>query len=118
MLRARFEDAAFFFGEDLKQPLEDFRPLLKGTTFQRDLGSLFSKSVSLPASPDPCQLHSKLPYQSNARPLIAATTIAAEDSPLHACTCLCTCTCSCTASSKILSPLQQQSEHLDLLLSL
>ena len=49
MLRARFEDAAFFFGEDLKQPLGDFRPLLSGTTFQRDLGSLLSKSVSLAA---------------------------------------------------------------------
>ncbi len=49
MLRARFEDAAFFFGEDLKQPLEDFRPLLTGTTFQRDLGSLLSKSVRIPA---------------------------------------------------------------------
>ena len=49
MLRARFEDAAFFFGEDLKQPLEDFRPLLRGTTFQRDLGSLLSKSVSIPS---------------------------------------------------------------------
>eukprot|EP00798_Chlamydomonas_sp_ICE-L_P032510 gene32510-17216_t len=44
VLRARFEDAAFFYKEDLKQPLEDFRPKLKGTMFQKDLGSLFDKT--------------------------------------------------------------------------
>ncbi|PNW77355.1 hypothetical protein CHLRE_10g433000v5 [Chlamydomonas reinhardtii] len=44
VLRARFEDAAFFYREDLKQPLQDFRPKLSGTTFQKELGSLLAKS--------------------------------------------------------------------------
>lgn len=43
VLRARFEDAAFFYREDLKQKLEDFRPKLRGTMFQKDLGSLYDK---------------------------------------------------------------------------
>jgi glycyl-tRNA synthetase len=49
VLRARFEDAAFFYREDLKRPLRDFRPKLKGTVFHRDLGSLFDKSVRVEA---------------------------------------------------------------------
>ncbi|KAG1677161.1 hypothetical protein FOA52_000967 [Chlamydomonas sp. UWO 241] len=44
VLRARFEDAAFFYREDLKQKLADFRPKLNGTLFQKDLGSLLDKS--------------------------------------------------------------------------
>ncbi|KIY92230.1 glycyl-tRNA synthetase alpha chain [Monoraphidium neglectum] len=44
VLRARFEDASFFYKEDLRQPLEEFRPKLKGTLFQKDLGTLLDKS--------------------------------------------------------------------------
>ncbi|GAX84334.1 hypothetical protein CEUSTIGMA_g11756.t1 [Chlamydomonas eustigma] len=44
VLRARFEDASFFYKEDLKQRLEQFRPKLQGTLFQRDLGSMLDKS--------------------------------------------------------------------------
>ena len=47
VLRARFQDAQFFFQEDLKRPLADFRPLLAGTLFQKDLGTLLDKSVML-----------------------------------------------------------------------
>lgn len=47
VLRARFQDAQFFFQEDLKRPLAEFRPLLAGTLFQKDLGSLLEKSVML-----------------------------------------------------------------------
>ena len=46
VLRARFQDAQFFFQEDLKRPLADFRQLLAGTVFQKDLGTLLDKSVS------------------------------------------------------------------------
>ncbi|WIA13728.1 hypothetical protein OEZ85_007280 [Tetradesmus obliquus] len=49
VLRARFEDAAFFYREDLKQQLADFRPKLKGTLFQKDLGTIFDKSVRVEA---------------------------------------------------------------------
>ncbi|GIL46417.1 hypothetical protein Vafri_3416 [Volvox africanus] len=45
VLRARFEDASFFYREDLKQPLFAFRPKLSGTTFQKELGSLLDKAV-------------------------------------------------------------------------
>ncbi|GLC37301.1 hypothetical protein PLESTB_001138600 [Pleodorina starrii] len=47
VLRARFEDASFFYREDLKQPLEAFRPKLSGTTFQKELGSLLDKTTRL-----------------------------------------------------------------------
>ncbi|KAG2494176.1 hypothetical protein HYH03_007534 [Edaphochlamys debaryana] len=49
VLRARFEDAAFFYREDLRQPLEAFRPELSGTTFQKDLGSLLDKAQRVEA---------------------------------------------------------------------
>ncbi|GBF89751.1 hypothetical protein Rsub_02921 [Raphidocelis subcapitata] len=44
VLRARFEDAAFFYREDLKSTLEELRPKLAGTLFQRDLGTLLDKT--------------------------------------------------------------------------
>jgi glycyl-tRNA synthetase beta subunit len=45
VLRARFEDASFFYDEDLKHSLEDCVPRLKGTLFHRQLGSMFDKSA-------------------------------------------------------------------------
>lgn len=44
VLRARFEDAQFFYSNDLTTPLRDARPRLAGTMFQKDLGSLLDKS--------------------------------------------------------------------------
>lgn len=44
VLRARFEDASFFYDEDLKRPLVSYLPTLKGTMFHNELGSLFDKS--------------------------------------------------------------------------
>lgn len=44
VLRARFEDAAFFYDDDLKRPLADYVPKLEGTLFHRDLGSMLDKS--------------------------------------------------------------------------
>lgn len=44
VLRARFEDAQFFFQEDLKRPLSDFRPQLAGITFHNSLGTMLDKS--------------------------------------------------------------------------
>lgn len=49
VLRARFEDASFFYREDLKTPLEEMRPKLSGTTFQKELGSLLAKSERVEA---------------------------------------------------------------------
>ena len=49
MLRARFEDAQFFYDADLRQPLEAFAPRLAGTQFHKDLGSLAQKSARVAA---------------------------------------------------------------------
>lgn len=43
-MRARFQDALFFYQSDLKQSLEDFKPALAGVAFQKDLGSMLEKS--------------------------------------------------------------------------
>jgi glycyl-tRNA synthetase beta chain len=44
VLRARLYDAAFFFRNDRKRPLEEFRPALAGVDFHRGLGTLLDKS--------------------------------------------------------------------------
>jgi glycyl-tRNA synthetase len=44
VLGARFADANFFFREDLKHKLEEFRPKLSGLIFQTKLGSMLDKS--------------------------------------------------------------------------
>ena len=43
VLRARLNDARFFFDEDLKRPLEAYCEELKGVIFHKDLGSLYDK---------------------------------------------------------------------------
>ena len=43
VLRARLQDARFFFDEDRKKRLEDFVELLKGVTFQKSLGTSYEK---------------------------------------------------------------------------
>ena len=44
VLRARFEDAQFFYNKDRQHRLESFRPQLRTTTFQQGLGSMLDKS--------------------------------------------------------------------------
>ncbi|KAL6760998.1 glycyl-tRNA synthetase beta subunit-domain-containing protein [Haematococcus lacustris] len=44
VLKARFQDAAFFYQEDLKQPLDDLRLKLAGSLFYKGWGSLLDKS--------------------------------------------------------------------------
>jgi len=44
VLRARFNDARFFWDTDQKQPLRDRVTLLKKVTFQKDLGSYYDKT--------------------------------------------------------------------------
>ena len=43
VLRARLEDARFFYDEDRKKKLEDFVEPLKGVVFQKKLGTVFEK---------------------------------------------------------------------------
>jgi glycyl-tRNA synthetase beta chain len=43
VLRARLEDARFYYKDDLKRPLWDLKDDLKSVTFQEELGSIFDK---------------------------------------------------------------------------
>ena len=43
VLRARLEDARFFYDEDRKKSLEDFVESLKGVVFQKKLGTIYEK---------------------------------------------------------------------------
>ena len=43
VLRARLEDARFFYDEDRKKNLEDFVGFLKGVIFQKKLGTIYEK---------------------------------------------------------------------------
>ncbi len=45
VLRARFNDARFFWDADQKIPLRDRVEMLKSVTFQKDLGSYFDKTL-------------------------------------------------------------------------
>jgi glycyl-tRNA synthetase len=49
VLRARFSDANFFFGEDTKKKLEDFLPRLSTLTFHEKLGSMLEKNERIAA---------------------------------------------------------------------
>src|SRR6185312_6238448 len=45
VLRARFNDARFFWQTDQKRPLRERVELLKNVTFQKDLGSYYDKTI-------------------------------------------------------------------------
>lgn len=47
VLKARLDDAAFFFHEDTKQPLEGYVEALKGMAFQKGLGSMYDRTLRL-----------------------------------------------------------------------
>src|SRR5260370_4950937 len=48
VLRARFNDAQFFWNFDNKTPFAERRELLKHVTFQKDLGNYFAKTERMP----------------------------------------------------------------------
>lgn len=47
VVRARLDDAKFFYEEDLKQPLEAYLPQLEQVTFQDKLGSVYQKATRM-----------------------------------------------------------------------
>ncbi len=49
VLRARLEDAEFYYHHDIKQPLESYIELLKGMAFYPKLGSLYDKTERIAA---------------------------------------------------------------------
>ncbi|MBR2525584.1 glycine--tRNA ligase subunit beta [bacterium] len=44
VIKARLDDAVFFFNEDTKKPLSDYVEGLKGMTFQKGMGSIYEKT--------------------------------------------------------------------------
>ena len=44
VIKARLDDAVFFFNEDTKKPLVDYVEALKGVTFQKGMGSVYDKT--------------------------------------------------------------------------
>lgn len=47
VIKARLDDAVFFFNEDTKKPLVDYVEALKGVTFQKGMGTMFDKTQRL-----------------------------------------------------------------------
>ena len=47
VIKARLDDAVFFFKEDTKKPLADYVEALKGVTFQKGMGSMYDKTQRL-----------------------------------------------------------------------
>lgn len=47
VIKARLDDAVFFFTEDTKKPLENYVESLKGVTFQKGMGSVYDKTMRL-----------------------------------------------------------------------
>ena len=47
VIKARLDDAVFFFNEDTKKPLADYVEELKGVTFQKGMGSVYDKTQRL-----------------------------------------------------------------------
>jgi len=47
VLRARLEDARFYYKQDTEKRLEEFVELLKGVVFQEKIGSLYDKTLRL-----------------------------------------------------------------------
>lgn len=47
VIKARLDDAVFFFKEDTKKPLVDYVDALKGVTFQKGMGTMFDKTQRL-----------------------------------------------------------------------
>lgn len=47
VIKARLDDAVFFFKEDTKKPLVDYVESLKGVTFQKGMGTMYDKTQRL-----------------------------------------------------------------------
>ncbi len=47
VIKARLDDAVFFFNEDTKKSLESYVESLKGVTFQKGMGTMFDKTQRL-----------------------------------------------------------------------
>ena len=72
VIKARLDDAVFFFNEDTKKPLADYVESLKGVTFQKGMGTMFDKTqrlikLSKSIASDIKECHSELDLESVER---------------------------------------------------
>ncbi|MBQ8460552.1 glycine--tRNA ligase subunit beta [bacterium] len=72
VIKARLDDAVFFFNEDTKKPLVDYVEALKGVTFQKGMGTMFDKTqrlikLSKSIASDLKECHSELNSESIER---------------------------------------------------
>jgi len=80
VLRARFNDARFFWDFDQKITLKDRQELLKNVTFQKDVGSYYSKSyVSLGVARNLTRLSNARSVNVNENTVDTATLFAKTD---------------------------------------
>ncbi|MHB8157598.1 MAG: glycine--tRNA ligase subunit beta [Desulfocucumaceae bacterium] len=76
VLRARLADAAFFWDEDLKLPLEDRVPALKKIVWQESLGTVYDKVQRV--SDLSCFIGQKIPTGGDNLPLIKRSAMLAK----------------------------------------
>lgn len=78
VLRARFEDGAFYFHEDKKSPLADRVPALEKVVFQRKLGTLLDKTQRIVGIVDQLCATLKIEGDTRAHALRAAELCKAD----------------------------------------
>ncbi len=78
VIRARLEDAEFFYKEDLKTTLEEYVPRLSEVTFQEKLGSILEKTERIKKNADFISNLLKLPDFVKAKTLRTATLCKAD----------------------------------------
>ncbi|MCH3914580.1 MAG: glycine--tRNA ligase subunit beta [Acidaminococcaceae bacterium] len=77
VLRARLDDAVFFFDNDRKKTLEQHREALKDVSFQRGLGNMYEKTERLAGAAK--ALHYALQAKSNVEDLERAARLCKAD---------------------------------------
>lgn len=87
VLRARFEDALFFYESDLKRKLEEYKPSLANIAFQKDLGSMLDKTSRveniIPSLAELCSLTGELAEGTGCDVLQCFWTDKPLNIPLH-----------------------------------
>jgi len=67
VIKARLDDAVFFFKEDTKKPLSDYVEALKGVTFQKGMGTMYDKTLRLIKLSENIAADLKVPVQDVKR---------------------------------------------------
>jgi len=73
VLRARLEDAEFFYNQDIKTPLKDRLDDLKGVRFLRDAGTMYEKTLRMAELAKELASYLELSSEETERSVLAAT---------------------------------------------